>query len=319
MLRADRHPFDSRHARVGSIFDTISDVGDWFKGAFQSIPGSEWVEGAVNSGAGFLKDIANDSTGRLILVGITNAMLFPAVAGIAIPSVSGMQTIGPQIASVVWVVPNLAAGDGFVESYAAEITWRTEYLAQIFGLQGAAKTFLEDTRKTLGIAEVQSITQNVWRNYGTNTPPKASNELDAGGYILDTSKVSDEQLRNGLKTAGIDPPRVAAKYGVRQDAAAAALIGLLKRSLWDLNKDFDAKTGALMPSTKGDSISKNSRSSFSAAKMFYGKPPPGSVAVRPGPSDGIVSLRTAGIVALITAPLWAPRVLKTVKSMKRKI
>jgi len=188
---------------------------------FQGIPGSEWITGAAASGAEWLGDVAKTKGGQVILVGITNAMLFPGVANLAIPSASGMQFVGPQVASLVWAIPGMVAGDSFVDAYAKEVTWRTAYIAQLFGGEEGkivARRFLD------GIAKVLNV-----NNQGSAASEKALNDFNTA-----YSGLSDEQQRQKLIEQSLDYDSMARREWVRYDSAAAAINAKLRRNIYDI-------------------------------------------------------------------------------------
>lgn len=299
-----------------SIFDpltnAISDVGDFVS---NNIPGGNWVVDAINSGADEIKTIASTTAGKVILVGITNALLFPAVAGVAIPSVSGMQTLGPQIASVVWAIPDVAAGGDFLESYAAEVAWRTQYLITFFSLgslAGPAKDFLDGTRKVLGIPQVRTVTESIWKDYGT-LPPDVAGPSPGG---VNAGDVSDDQLRAALKAKGIDPTTLGQIAGTRADSAAAAIMGTMKRPLWDLIQDFnpDGSIKIRLIATLDASSAAAKNSWVATRRLRLQSLPVGTVRFSPQAAGAPLSVGSIAILALLTLPAWLPIAVPKVRN-----
>lgn len=203
--------------RIGNVLDEIADV-------FTSLPGGGWVAGAIESGTGWIGDMAKTSGGQIALIAISNALLFPAVANIPIPSVSGQQFVGPQIASVVWAIPGVAAGDPFIETYAHEVTTRGLEILAYFGGEAAGQAAKQEVSKfTSGIS-------------------KAINDAglrDALAKFKATfGQRAEDEIRQRLKDQGLDPESVAKRYWVRYDSAAEATQGLFGRRVYDIDGEF---------------------------------------------------------------------------------
>jgi len=209
--------------QFGLRIPVISDVVDAAISVFDEIPGSEWIKGAVSSGADWVGDMAKTTGGQIILTGITNAMLFPGIANLAIPSASGMQFVGPQVASLVWAIPGMAAGDSFADAYAKEVTWRTVYITQVFGLGQEGKVIAQNFLD--GIAKVLNV-----NNKGDAATAKALDDFNA----IYTS-VTDDEARKKLIEKGLDYGSIARRDTVRYDSAAAAINARLKRKLYDIH------------------------------------------------------------------------------------
>jgi hypothetical protein len=227
----------------GFRIPVISDIVDAGVSLFKGIPGSEWITDAVSNGADWVGDMAKTTGGQIILAGITNAMLFPGIANLAIPSASGMQFVGPQVASLVWAIPGMAAGDSFADSYAKEVTWRTVYITQIFGLgqegKAIAQKFLD------GIAKVLNVD-----NKGDAATAKA---LDDFGAIY--TDVTDDEARKRLIEKGLDYGSIARRDGVRYDSAAAAVNARLRRKLYDI-QSFPVNGGPPADSPETSTLTK---------------------------------------------------------------
>src|SRR3990170_557417 len=95
-----------------AIYDFLEDI-------FNAVPGSGWIKDVAESGAGWIGDFAKTPLGFFTLSVITNNLYGP-IARTSLGGVSGMQTVGPQIASVVWAVPGMAAGEAFTDAYIKE-------------------------------------------------------------------------------------------------------------------------------------------------------------------------------------------------------
>lgn len=213
--------------RIPVISDVAEGVWDFTTSIFTRIPGSEWIETAVESGATWIGDMAKTVPGKIVLVGISNALVFPAIAGLAVPSASGMIFIGPQVASAAWAIPGVVRGESFSEAYAKELTWRTMAIVEWFGGEEGKKAAAEFTQGVTEILDRPEVKEGLRQ-------------------FKEAFNLSGEDAQAKLKEAGLDPTSLSNRYGGRGDSAAAATNGMLEKPIWNLNL-FDPRTGKYLP------------------------------------------------------------------------
>lgn len=298
--------------RVGSIFDDALDV---VTSVFDRVPGSEWIKGAVSSGATWLGDFAKTPLGFFTLQVISNNLYGP-IANTSLGAVSGMQTIGPQIASVVWALPGMIAGEPFTEAYIKELIDRVVGLLEWFaGKQAGAyvdQQFSEPLKRLSNDPNFKDLISQV----KTQLPKIAT--------------------RKALEQLHLTPDDIAARFKVRPDVAALALNAFFHEHVYSVGNpnqsEFDANgnmrnafvetpevpltptpsTGpspfGVKPPNAGTSLPKPSGGQRDALTRvypkFYEKGKPYLQFASLNPTGGIgVQILTA---ALLTSPFWFP-------------
>lgn len=238
-----------------SVFD---DLGDVVTSIFDRVPGSDWIQKAVSDGADWLGKGAKTPFGFWALQVITNNLYGPlAATTITLPAVgaaSGVSlTVGPQLASAIFAVPGMIAGESFTEAYVKEMVNRVVELIEYFAQKGAGDAVRAGTKpaadaaiaqaKAASDSAVKAFTDQVAR---LSTDPNlrdvvAKLERDLGVKV---GQLSREALRAGLDKIGFSPEQIAAKLHVRADAAGAALNGILHRPVYATTTEYDDATGA---------------------------------------------------------------------------
>jgi hypothetical protein len=243
---------------VGPAVDEALDV---VSSVFDRVPGADWIKQAVNNGATFLGDMAKSPTGQFILAAITNTYFFPGIANLAIPgSISGMQVIGPQVASLVWAIPGMAKGDSFTKAYIEELTTRVIKLVQYFVaiasdkaadyLKGISADWLGSVDRMVQDAGLQQAVAEINRFVGSqgfrSMIESIEKDPDFQNAVIRAKKIGigNIPLRQALRMNSLTPHELAAKYKVRADAAAAALNAAFHEKIFDLQGEF------LLPSSE---------------------------------------------------------------------
>lgn len=203
---------------LGWAQDRLSDIGDAFTDATDTfaanVPGGEWVKDAVNGGLGVVGDIAKTDVGRAFLTVITNAMVGPLA-----------WEVGPQLASALWAVPGVAAGEPFMQAWSQQVIFRAKQCAEMYGGE-LAKKFIEGIQPAL--------------NYLNE---KVGPEAQAAGLAA-------------LQKLGITPEKIAAEINVRADSAASAINSWLRQDVFPLDK-YDPQTGARIVRITQEAFIKN--------------------------------------------------------------
>lgn len=285
----------SQHVTVSGPFDFIGDI-------FHAIPGSDWIEKAAESGAGWVGDFAKTPVGFFTLQVITNNLYGP-IANTSLGAVSGMQTVGPQIASVIWAMPGMVAGEPFTQAYIKEVIERVVGLIEWFaGREGgkyAEQHFSEPLKRLAANPEFKDIVSRV------------KNELP------------QLATRKALEELHLTPQELALRFQTRPDVIAAALNAFFHEFIYDVGdpntSEFDANgnykpslvepplvPGIVIP-TGGEKLQ---RPDFFDVLIKPGKLPPG--AVMPGGVSFAPSKQEGGIIrqlvlaVVLTAPAWFP-------------
>lgn len=226
-----------RRPRIGFDIPSPGDLLDAAKGAVKAIPGGDWIVTAVSDGADWVGNAAKTPAGVAVLQVITSG-LASSLSAVAIPSVSGMQTVGPVISSVVFALPGVVAGKDFLRSYVEEFTARVVATAAVLsanpGLAAALGT-------SLGAVTSVSTSELASRLDSVKQIQKAFSDqilkvVNDTGFRDAITKLGRElglspdrnTVRRTLRNARMTAPELAKKYGVRPDAAATAINGGLK-------------------------------------------------------------------------------------------
>jgi hypothetical protein len=127
--------FDSVGNFFGGIVGTATDaVGSVWSG----IPGSGAVDDITGAATQAMNDFANTAVGQTVLRALATSL----TGGLA-------PYLGPQLATVAWAVPGLAAGNtNFIDAWSNEFKWRVETTAQQLGAD-VGKLIADQVTKTL--------------------------------------------------------------------------------------------------------------------------------------------------------------------------
>lgn len=136
-----RHSWSTRlarpgwpRARVGSVFEDVWDtvtspVEDAWKAMKDNVPGFQEVADAVDAVVdGPVRDFARTAVGQTVL-------------SIAASSLTGglAPVLGPQLCTVAFALPGMAAGEPFAQAWTQEFCKRVEQTAAILGSEYAGK------------------------------------------------------------------------------------------------------------------------------------------------------------------------------------
>lgn len=201
--------------------------------------------------------VENPALASVVFTALGSA-LASSLANVAIPSVSGMQTVGPVIASVAFAVPGMAfKGQNFTTAYVEDLTARVTALIAYFARQKggqiaekipaateeAKKQFTEPLTRLVKDSGLEAEVNRALSDFA---------RAQLGGK--DITKLSPSEAKAALDRAGLDPLKLAARKGVRPDVAALglnALSGIQVYSAGDpAYADFDI-TGAPRPGVIG--------------------------------------------------------------------
>lgn len=124
------NPIDDASAVVGAAADITTS-------AIDTIPGGQDVRLAVDSAVtGPVRDFANTAVGRTML----SALASTVTGGLA-------PVLGPQLATIAFALPGMAAGDDFVTAWTQEFGKRVEQTAAIVGASYAGPLVQEQLSK----------------------------------------------------------------------------------------------------------------------------------------------------------------------------
>lgn len=204
-----------------SIFDPFVDViegaADIASSVIDRVPGLSHLKKFL---------VENPVIGSIVFTAMGSA-LFAGIANTSIPAVSGMQTVGPQIASVAFAVPGMVfKGQGFIKAYTEDLTARVSALVAYFARKGggevsdklpaaseeAKKQFSEPLEKMLKDSGLEAEVKKALYDF-------SQQQLNG----KDITKLSPNEVKAALDKAGLDPVKLAARKGVRPDVAATSL------------------------------------------------------------------------------------------------
>lgn len=187
-----------------SVFDILNPIGDVATSVFDRVP---WAKDAYDQGKTWVLGVAK-SQPWLIDV-ITNSVGIPALLPI----------VGPA-ATALWAVPGLAKGEPFAQAYVQGFTQRLVQLAQYLAGQGASEALQKQATEAMA-SQVQEV----------------SNDPAVQQAIASiATQQTNEAVKTALVQAHLTPEELAARFGVRPDAAAFAIDALLKRNVYDPNE-----------------------------------------------------------------------------------
>ena len=184
----------------------------------------------------------NPVIGSIVMTAVGSA-LFSSLSAVALPSVSGMQTVGPQIASVAFAVPGMVLKDqDFITAYVGDVAARTVATAAYFAtgpgavalsakISAATNTAISaitgSALQSAAYEEAQRLIVEPLRQLVENSGFK--DEIDRalrsalakfGGKLKD---LAGRTGREALRQAGVTAEGIARKYGVRPDVAALGI------------------------------------------------------------------------------------------------
>ena len=214
----------------------FTDAWDWSTTSVQdvinAVPGGTWAQGAVSSVANVLGDAAKTGVGKVLLTALASSLYVP-LENAGVPFTNGALSVGPQLASVVFALPGVTAGDPFLQAYTQDLGERVQGLIAYFGGQAA------------GVAFSQAFTDQAQQLLNN---PNFQRVLDQAG-----GKLGPEVTDGTLRALGIDAASIAKQFNVRADAAAAAINGWLHRQIYQLagvtgpDAQFDVNGNPISP------------------------------------------------------------------------
>ena len=285
------------HVRTGQI-PILSDAFDALTSVVDRIPGSGWVKGAVKSGHTWIVQAAKDQP---VLAGVVftalGTQLASQLAQVAIPSVSGMQTVGPVIASVAFAVPGMAfKGESFTKAYVSDLSARVTaliaYVAKQKGGEAAAKLpeATAETQKILTEPLIQFVKDSGLQGEINRALSDFARQLQK-----EASQLTSSEAKIALERAGLDPVKLAARKGVRPDVAALGINALAGNRIYRVadptpfngvvTEDFDitgrpVQTPAAFDGDVAEQQQKLQRLGFLSTGTFV----PGVLGERPSPT-----------------------------------
>lgn len=204
---------------VEGALDVVSSV-------FDRVPGSAWIKESVKAGASFLGDMAKTPGGRTILTAITMVYLYGPLSAARLPGAVGQVVVGPIVASTVWAIPGMMAGDSFVEAYTWEVSYRIEELIKHFAGRAAGEAFAKQLKDLTNNPAFQAVIADFKARFGALT---------------------GRALRRALEEAGVTPEKIAFQFQTRADVAGAAINAAVRDNVFDVNSEFDWDGRVLPP------------------------------------------------------------------------
>ena len=172
--------------------------------------------------------VENPVVGQIVFTAMGTALM-SSFANVAIPSVSGMQTVGPVIASVAFAVPGMAfKGESFTKAYVTDLTARTTALIAYFAQQKAGQVAeklpaaTEEARKQF----TEPLTRFVKDSGLQAEINRTLSDFARQQLGKDPSQLTPNEAKAALDRAGLDPVKLAARKGVRPDVAALGINGI---------------------------------------------------------------------------------------------
>lgn len=197
----------SRRARFGNVFDDVDDtlstiaspITDTWDALKDDVPGFQEVSDAVDAVVtGPVRDFARTAIGRTILTAAASSL----TGGLA-------PLLGPQLATVAFAMPGMAAGTDFARAWTLEFASRVQQTASILGTQYAGQIAAE------AYAKLKAY----------------SDKFDVAPFAKEIAKYGDFK-------------ELARRAGVREDYAALFLAGYVGDMSIYTSRSFDARTGA---------------------------------------------------------------------------
>ena len=171
--------------------------------------------------------VENPVVGQIVFTALGTALV-SSLANVAIPSVSGMQTVGPVIASVAFAVPGMVfKGESFTKAYVSDVTARTTaliaYVARQKGGEIAEKlpAATEEAKRQFTEPLIQFVKDSGLQAEINRTLSDFARHLGKN-----VSQLTVNEAKAALDRAGLSPAKLAARKGVRQDVAALGINGI---------------------------------------------------------------------------------------------
>lgn len=236
------------HRSGPGINGFLSDAWDTITSPF--VDGATWVShlpGFEQAGDA-LGDFAKTAVGKIVLRAISDSFFGPLQA-----------VVGPQLASIVWAVPGLMAGDDFDHAWLTEFKSRCDQVAEVSGIPGVENLTGELSVATQAIASQFDIGETcTW----------ALSELAQIAGVSDYAAAASRSLWNRT-----DPPDPA-HYDPVSGRYLPFAAGDAQKVLWLTNADMRVDTGAA------------TRAKLSAADNRFILPPtpePDPITAKPAP------------------------------------
>lgn len=221
------------HPQIGFEIPIITPAvrGAWdvVTSVFDRVPGSDWIKDATREGATFLADMARDDRGRFLLQAITVTYLYGPLAGTPLPGAVGQVVVGPVVASLVWALPGMIAGESFTEAYTKELTEKIQGLAEYFGGKKAGELFANQLKGLIDNQQFKDAMASVRARFGN---------------------VAGDALKRSLVELNLTPEQLAKQFNVSPDVAAAAINHFFRENLYDINRDYDKEGDPVDPIAK---------------------------------------------------------------------
>lgn len=200
------------------ISSAVRSAADIVTSIFDRVPGSEWIKEGANQGWTFLSDMARDEKGRFLLQAITVTYLYGPLAGVPLPGAVGQIVVGPIVASLVWALPGMIAGESFTESYTKELTEKIQGVVSYFGGKAAGDLFANQLKQLISNQEFQNVLSQVKVRFGN---------------------VAGDALKRSLQELHLTPQELGEKFNVPDVIAASGINHYFRENIYDINTDFD--------------------------------------------------------------------------------
>ena len=171
--------------------------------------------------------VENPAFGAILMTALGSA-LASSLANVAIPSVSGMQTVGPMIATVAFAVPGMVfKGESFTKAYVSDLTARTTALIAYVARQKGSEVSeqlpqaTEEARRQFTEPLIQLV-----KDSGLQAEINQTLSAFARQLGKNASELTQNEARAALERAGLDPLKLAARKRVRPDVAALGINGI---------------------------------------------------------------------------------------------
>lgn len=194
------------------LTDWIEGAGDVLSSVADRIPGGSWIRGNVNDA---VKKLAGSKDGQFVLTVISTALVSGGFTALA-------PVVGPQAASAAFAIPGVIAGDSFSQAWVDGFTFRLAKLADTYGAQASQ-----------GLSDQTNAASKKLEELGIS--PDALARLKTAAGTGDAAQA--------LAWANMTPEQLAARFGGRVDAWAAAMNGRTHEDAYPLD-DYDLRTGA---------------------------------------------------------------------------
>lgn len=221
------------HPQIGFEIPIITPAvrGAWdvVTSVFDRVPGSDWIKDATRNGTTFLADMARDDRGRFLLQAITVTYLYGPLAGTPLPGAVGQVVVGPVVASLVWALPGMIAGESFTEAYTKELAEKIQGLAEYFGGKKAGELFANQLKGLIDNPQFKDAMASVRARFGN---------------------IAGDAVKRALIELNLTPEQLAKQFNVSPDVAAAAINHFFRENVYDINRDYDKEGDPVDPIAK---------------------------------------------------------------------